>query len=73
MEPGIYGDHWSCIYCIWSPITGKENKICPHVHTWKMVKKAPANPDAESAAKGEPVAPGLVAITVSSLQRARKK
>lgn len=57
MESGTYGEHGICIYCIWSPITGKENKICNHVHTWKMVKKAPANPGAESAAQGDPVAP----------------
>lgn len=56
-EPGTYGDHGIRIYGIWSPITGKENKICTHVHTWKMVKKAPANPGAESAAQGDPVAP----------------
>jgi hypothetical protein len=49
VEPGTYGDHGIRIYGIWSPITGKENKICTHVHTWKMVKKAPANPGAESA------------------------
>lgn len=57
VEPGTYGDHGIRIYGIWSPITGKENKICTHVHTWKMVKKAPANPGAESAAQGDPVAP----------------
>lgn len=57
VEPGTYGDHGIPIYGIWSPITGKENKICTHVHTWKMVKKAPANPGAESAAQGDPVAP----------------
>ncbi|CAM8224916.1 Replication protein A [Klebsiella michiganensis] len=57
VEPGTYGDHGIRIYGIWSPITGKENKICTHVHIWKMVKKAPANPGAESAAQGDPVAP----------------
>ncbi|HDS6620661.1 TPA: replication endonuclease [Klebsiella pneumoniae] len=57
VEPGTYGDHGIRIYGIWSPITGKENKICTHVHTWKMVKKASANPGAESAAQGDPVAP----------------
>lgn len=57
VEPGTYGDHGIRIYGIWSPITGKENKICTHVHTWKMVKKAPANPGAESAAQGDSVAP----------------
>lgn len=57
VEPGTYGDHGIRIYGIWSPITGKENKICTHVHTWKMVKKAPANPGAESADQGDPVAP----------------
>ncbi|HBW0039921.1 TPA: replication endonuclease [Klebsiella pneumoniae] len=57
VEPGTYGDHGIRIYGIWSPIIGKENKICTHVHTWKMVKKAPANPGAESAAQGDPVAP----------------
>lgn len=57
VEPGTYGDHGIRIYGIWSPITGKENKICTHVHTWKMVKKTPANPGAESAAQGDPVAP----------------
>ncbi|EJV1070580.1 replication endonuclease [Klebsiella oxytoca] len=57
VEPGTYGDHGIRIYGIWSPITGKENKICTHAHTWKMVKKAPANPGAESAAQGDPVAP----------------
>ncbi|EPR7621180.1 replication endonuclease [Klebsiella michiganensis] len=57
VEPGTYGDHGIRIYGIWSPITGKENKICTHVHTWKRVKKAPANPGAESAAQGDPVAP----------------
>ena len=56
-EPGTYGDHGIRIYGVWSPITGKENKICTHIHTWKMVKKAPANPSAESAAQGDPVAP----------------
>ncbi len=59
VEPGTYGDHGIRIYGIWSPITGKENKICTHVHTWKMVKKAPANPGAESAAQGDPVAPWI--------------
>ncbi|GKP92971.1 hypothetical protein NUKP71_34180 [Klebsiella quasipneumoniae] len=73
MKPGTYGEHGICIYCIWSPITGKENKICNHVHTWKMAKKALANLGAESAAKGDPVALGLVAITVLSLPRAYKK
>ncbi|EIX9510427.1 TPA: replication endonuclease [Klebsiella pneumoniae] len=57
VEPGTYGDHGIRIYGIWSPMTGKENKICTHAHTWKMVKKAPANPGAESAAQGDPVAP----------------
>ncbi|SWZ90127.1 replication protein A [Klebsiella pneumoniae] len=57
VEPGTYGDHGIRVYGIWSPITGKENKICTHVHTWKMVKKTPANPGAESAAQGDPVAP----------------
>lgn len=57
VEPGTYGDHGIRIYGIWSPITGKENKICTHVHTWKMVKKAPANSGADSAAQGDPVAP----------------
>lgn len=57
VEPGTYGDHGIRIYGIWSPITGKENKICTHVHTWKMVKKAPANSGAESAAQGDPVDP----------------
>lgn len=52
-EPGTYGDHGIRIYGIWSPITGKENKICTHVHTCKMVKKAPANPGAESAAQSD--------------------
>ncbi len=56
VEPGTYSDHGIRIYGIWSPITGKENKICTHVHTWKMVKKAPANPGAESAAQGDPIA-----------------
>ncbi|WP_404691994.1 replication endonuclease [Raoultella ornithinolytica] len=56
-EPGTYGDHGIRIYGVWSPLTGKENKICTHVHTWKMVKKAPANSGAESAAQGDPVAP----------------
>ncbi|WP_323083043.1 replication endonuclease [Klebsiella quasipneumoniae] len=57
VEPGTYGDHGIRIYGVWSPLTGKENKICTHVHTWKMVKKAPANLGAESAAQGDPVAP----------------
>ncbi|GKQ11421.1 hypothetical protein NUKP79_51420 [Klebsiella quasipneumoniae] len=26
MKPGTYGEHGICIYCIWSPITGKEKK-----------------------------------------------
>lgn len=65
-EPGTYGDHGIRIYGIWSPITGKENKICTHVQTCKMVKKAPANQCAESAAKGDPL--GLMAITVPCLQ-----
>ncbi|HEC2625631.1 TPA: replication endonuclease [Raoultella planticola] len=57
VEPGTYGDHGIRIYGVWSPLTGKENKICTHVHTWKMVKKSPANLGAESAAQGDPVAP----------------
>lgn len=57
VELGTYGDHGIRIYGIWSPITGKENKICMHVHTWKMVKKAPATRGAESADQGDPVAP----------------
>ncbi|HHB8917703.1 TPA: replication endonuclease [Klebsiella pneumoniae] len=57
VEPGTYGDHGIRIYGVWSPLTGKENKICTHVHTWKMVKKAPTNPGAESAAQGDSVAP----------------
>ncbi|MDH1963512.1 replication endonuclease, partial [Klebsiella quasipneumoniae] len=57
VEPGTYGDHGIRVYGIWSTITGKENKICTHVHTWKMVKKTPANPGAESADQGDPVAP----------------
>lgn len=57
VEPGNYGDYGIRIYGVWSPVTGKENKICTHVHTWKMVKKAPPNPGAESAAHGDSVAP----------------
>ncbi|MFT3647524.1 replication endonuclease [Klebsiella pneumoniae] len=39
VEPGTYGDHGIRIYGIWSPITGKENKICTHVHNCPEVKK----------------------------------
>lgn len=56
-EPVTDDNHGIHIYGIWSPITAKENKICTHVHTCKMVKKAHANPGAESAAQGDPVAP----------------
>lgn len=73
VEPGTYGDHGIRIYGIWSPITGKENKICTHVHTWKRVKKAPANPGAESAAQGDPVAPWTRGNNCPSNQKIRKK
>jgi len=73
VEPGTYGDHGIRIYGIWSPITGKENKICTHVHTWRMVKKAPANPGAESAAQGDPVAPWTRGNNCPPNQKIRKK
>jgi len=72
-EPGTYGDHGIRIYGVWSPLTGKENKICTHVHTWKMVKKAPANSGAESAAQGDPVAPWTRGNNCPPDQKSSKK
>ncbi|ENU0757719.1 replication endonuclease, partial [Klebsiella michiganensis] len=72
-EPGTYGDHGIRIYGVWSPLTGKENKICTHAHTWKMVKKAPANSGAESAAQGDPVAPWTRGNNCPPDQKSSKK
>ncbi|WP_279050078.1 replication endonuclease [Cedecea davisae] len=55
LEPGTYGDHGIRIYGVWSPLNLV--RICTHSHTWKMVKKTPANKSAEGATQDGPAVP----------------